>query len=632
MLLSLMRKHAKSWIIKFLIAVIAIVFIFYFGYSFKGREGLKIAYVNGELITGADYQKGYYEMLEGLQRQYKGAWNDNLIKVFDLKNKALDNLINQKLISQEARRLGLDVTEEVVQKSIMDYPAFQTNGRFDLGRYHALLSHNRMKPEDFEAAMARELLQERLKQFLFTFMAVTDNELRDHYTYENEKINVSYVHFAPETFKKDLKPDQADMDTYYEAHKEAYRVPEKIKAAYLTIDPKTYHDQLKATDREIRDYYEYNQTRYAEARKVKARHILFKLAQDASPEDEAKVKEKASLVLEQARQEGADFAELAKEHSEGPTAPKGGDLGYFSEGQMVKAFEEAAFKLKKDEISDLVRTRFGFHIIKAEDVKEARTKPLEEVREDIKADLIGNSATELAHEKGLSLIDQMPYEVDLAQYGKEHDMDIHQSDFFAQTEAIPNIGGTQKLWESLFALEKNEASELMEIDDKFYIFQVAERKDAYIPDLAEVREKVREDVIDDLAAKQAKAAAESYLADMKKGADWDELAKEKGLEPQTTEFFTRLDSVPDVGYDEDLLDGVFHLNEEKRMLDRVYENFRGAFVFRWGERREIDEKKFEEDRERSRLSVMQSKQARAFESWLGVLKEKAEIELITPVT
>ena len=171
-MLSLMRKHAKSWLIKFLIFIIAIVFIFYFGYSFTARRGLKMAYVNGDLISGLEYDKTYRDLLEALQKQYKDMWNDNLIKTFDLKNRALEGLISQKLISQEAKRLGLDVTEEEVQKAIMNYPAFQVNGQFVIGRYRSLLNYNRMKPEDFEASISQDLLEEKLKQFLFAFMEV----------------------------------------------------------------------------------------------------------------------------------------------------------------------------------------------------------------------------------------------------------------------------------------------------------------------------------------------------------------------------------------------------------------------------------------------------------------------------
>ena len=210
------------------------------------------------------------------------------------------------------------------------------------------------------------------------------------------------------------------MEKYFDDHKETYRVPEKIKVAYVVFDPDAYKDQMKVSEDQIKDYYEDNLDTFKEKKQVKARHILFMLAENASKEEEEKVKQKAMSVLQQARA-GADFAELAKKHTEDPSGKEsGGDLGYFSAGQMVKPFEDAAFKLKKEEISDLVRTPFGYHIIKVEDVKEAKTKTLEEVRGQILATLQKTATTDMAHEKALSFVDRMPYQADLVKYAAEN--------------------------------------------------------------------------------------------------------------------------------------------------------------------------------------------------------------------
>ena len=631
MVLSLMRKHAKSWLIKFMIAIIAVVFIFYFGYSFRAGRGLKIAYVNGEVISGLEYQKAYWDLLEGLRRQYKDVWNDNLIKVFDLKNRALDNLINQKLISQEAKRLGLAVTETEIQEAILEYPAFQINDQFDIGRYRAVLSQNRMKPEDFEESMAKELLVGKLRQFLFAFMTVTDQEILAYYTYENEKTKISFIQFRPDTFKESIEPDEARMKEFFDERKEEYRVPEKIKVAYLLIDPDTFKDQVKPTDREIKDYYEYNINTFSEPKQVKARHILFKLSQDASEAEEKEVREKAAKVLEEAKQ-GKDFAELAEKFSEGPTKAKGGDLGYFSEGRMAKPFEVAAFKMKKGEISELVRTRFGYHIIKVEDIKEARTKSLDEVREQIVKTLVENATAELAHESALSLIDQMPYDTDLAEYAAERDLKVKYSEYFSQDQPMPGIGGDERLRQALFSLEGNETSEVIELNGKFYIFQVAERKPSYLPEMKEAEDKLKEDFAAHLAAKEAKAAAEKFLAELHKGKEWEELVKEDNMEPQTTDFFTRRGSIPKIGYAPDLQEIAFGLNDNNRYPDSVFENDSGAFVIRWEEKKEIDEEKYQEESERYRFSLMQTKHRRAFQIWLESLKMKAEISIVNPVS
>ncbi|HBF42200.1 MAG TPA: hypothetical protein DDW42_00965 [Desulfobacteraceae bacterium] len=631
MLLSLMRKHAKSWLIKVLIGIIALVFVFYFGYSFTAKRALKMAFVNGELISRMEYENTYHDLLDSLQRKYKGVWNDKLIKVFNLKKRALDNLISQKLINQEAKRLGLDVTEGEVQKSIMDYPAFQVNGQFDVGRYRALLSNNRMKPDDFEASMAQDLLQDKLKQFLFAFMDVTDREVQDFYTFANEKIKFSFVQFMPENYIKLVKPDQASMKAFFEERKENYRIPKKIKVSYLVIDPDAFKDKAKVTDMEIKGYYEYHRDEFTKPKQIRASHILFKLKKGATEKEEKTVKERADKVLKEARQ-GKDFATLARKYSEGPTKKKGGDLGYFSSGRMEKPFETAAFKLKKGEISDLVRTGFGYHIIKLVDLKEAKTKTLEEVRDQIVKKLIESVTMELAHEKGLSLIDQMPYDVELSEYAAEHKLEAKKTDYFTQNEPIPGIGGDDKLRQSLFSLEKNETSELFELKGKFYIFQVADINLSYLAKMDEVVDKVKRDFTAYLAGKKAKSNAEDYLADLKNGKEWDKLAKEKNLIPEETKFFTRRDSIQKIGDAPGLQESAFGLNQDKRYPDKIFESNKGVFVIRWDGKKGIDEKKYQEESEKYRLSLIQIKHRRAFEDWLENLRKNAKIEIVSPET
>ncbi len=624
-----MRKHAQSWLIKALIAIIAAVFVFYFGYSFKAKRALKTATVNGELITSDEYRKAYFSLMDAFRMQYKDRWNDDLIKTLDIKNMALNNLIDQRLILQEAGRLGFDVTESEIQQAIMDYEAFRINGRFDMGRYQALLSRNRMKPEDFEATLSQDLLTGKIRLFLSAFSDVTDQEVLEHHTYNNEKIKISFVQFKPDKFRESVKPEENAMKDFFDKNKEDYRVPEKIKIAYIEIDPKTMEQGIKVSEEKIKSYYEYDIDTYSEPKKVKARHILFKLDESAQEEKAKEVKEKAQSVLKEAR-EGKDFAELAKKYSDGPTKTKGGDLGYFSSGQMVKPFEDAAFKMKAGEISDLVRTNFGFHIIKVEDVKEAASKTFEEVRDQIEKTLVQNTSVELAFEKGQDLIDQMPYDTELSQYAADHDMDIKHTDYMAQNERIPGIGGDQKLRQTLFALEENETSDLVELGGKYYIFQVSDRKASYLPEMEVSIDKVKKDFIDHLAAGEAKAVAEGFLAELKEGKAWEELAKEKQLKIEQPDFFTRQGYVPKIGYNPELLETIFRLTESKRYPDTVFESKKGSYVFRWEAYEGIDEEKFEKEKESQRYSMMQTKHGQLFENWLASLKNNAEINIISP--
>lgn len=629
MVLSLMRKHAKSWLIKFLIAIIALVFIFYFGYSFTSRRAVKVAQVNDEVITGLEFQKTYRDMLEALQRQYRDMWNDNLIRTFDLKGKAFNTLVEQKLINQEARRLGFEITEDELKRTIMNYRAFQVNNQFDVGRYRAILSRNGMKPEDFEDSMAQELLRRKLREFLLTFSPVTEKESWNHFTFANEKVQIAYILFRPESFKKSVKVTEEELASFFKQHVENYRVPEKIKVSYLELDPKDFEDKVAIDDQRIREYYEYNIESFREKERVRARHILFRLKEGAEKSKEERVRKKAESVLKKAR-EGEDFAELARKYSEGPTGPKGGDLGYFQRGTMVKAFEEAAFGLKKGQVSDLVRTPFGYHIIKVEDVKKARTKPLEEVREQVKKILVRNAAAELAHEKGLTLMDQMPYDVDLDAYAAEHGIKAKTSAPFSKDEPIPGVGGTAKLRESLFALEKRETSDLIEQGGKFYIFQVVERIPSFLPKLDTVRKDVEGDCVSERAAAAAQKAARGFLEKVRAGGDWETLAKEQGLKPVKTGFFGRQGGVPGIGAAGELQETAFKLGAERRYPDRVFPTPRGSYVIRWEAYQPPDKEKYANEKVRFEQMLSQAKQSNLFRRWLEALKGVAHIEVLAP--
>jgi peptidyl-prolyl cis-trans isomerase D len=624
-----MRRHAQSWLIKFLIGMIAVVFIFYFGYSFRSKEGVRIAYVNGDVITGSEYDKVFKSILERFQRQYGDAWNEKLVDVFDLRNRALQSLIDQKLLSQEAKRIGLDVTEKEIQQEIISYPAFQFLGRFDESRYRSLLLQNRMKPEDFEEAITQDLLQRKVEQFLTTFVPVNDQEILDLYAFAHRKVKIAFVQFLPEKYKESVKIDDKALENYFSEHKERFRVPQKLKIGYIVIDPRDFEDEdtLNITGEEVLAYYEENLERFGEEKQVRARHILFKLGPDASEDDVERVRQKALTVLERARK-GEDFTRLAREYSEGPTREKDGDLGYFSRGKMLKPFDEAAFNMEKGQIGDLVRTSFGYHIIKIEDVKESRTRTLEEVQAEIEDILVKTRSTEAAHEKALSLLDQMPYDVNLQDYASAHKVTFKRSEDFSQDEPIPEIGGDVKTREMLFSLDKNDVTNLIESGEKFYIIQVMDKEESHLPEFRQVYDRVREDYAKDTAFQEARSAAEAYLYRLRAGEDWGKMAEESGITPHITVFFTRNDPVPQIGNLNALTESAFALSEQDRYPDQVFQNERGVFVIRWEDQEDFDREKYEENKESFRSSWLVLKHQTIYRVWLENLKKNAEIDIV----
>ena len=625
MLLGLMRKHAQTWIIKSVIAMIALVFIFYFGYNFTSDEGIKVAEVNGESIGRREYEKAYRDMLINLQNEYKDVWSDKLIDAFDLKTRALEGLIQQKIINQEAEKMGLMVTKNEIQERILEFPTFFTNGRFDESKYRYLLTSNHITPEEFEKSLSTDLLQQKLTQFLTTFLILSDQEIRDNYTYANEKIKLAFVKFSPDEFKESIQKEKEAVNSFFEERKESYRAPEKIKIAYIKISPASFRDKVKLDDDVLKGYYEDNIDTFTQENQVKARHILFKVAPDASPEDQDKIKEKAESVLERAKK-GEDFSELAKEFSDDPSKSKGGDLGYFTKGRMVKEFEDAAFSLKKDEISDLVKTTYGYHIIKVDDIRESKVKTFDEVRGQIDSVLRRTRSVEMAEDRALSLIDQIPYDIDLKEFAADHEAPFYNSEFFSRSEPIPMIRSNSKLVETLFNLQKGDVTELIELNNEFYIMQVIERKDSYLPELDEVLAQVEEDYVDNMALEMAAAEAEKYLQSVREKGDWEALAKEKNRTIETTDFFSRRGNPGKIGSAPGLQEEAFKLDADNPYPEQVFKNNKGAYVVKWEEKQGIDPAKYEEEKEMYGKSLTQRKQQEAFLDWIDRMKAKSKID------
>jgi len=630
MFITLMRKHTKGILVKVMVGLIAVVFVFWGVYAIREKPGSKIAYVNGDLITGLEYEAKYREMLDALQKQYKEYWNDTLVKAFQIKQRALNSLIEKRLISQESNRIGLGVTDDEVANAIFTYPAFQVNGKFYEGRYRSLLSYNRMEPADFESAIKLELLGKKIQNFIKCFFPLTDLEMMDYYSYQKEKVNIGFVSFNPRDLKGKMVVKQDEKEAYFKAHKEKYRIPEKIKIAYLVLAPSDFLDKVTIAEKEISDFYELNQESFKNPKKIKARHILLKVSPDASESEETNTKEKALSLLKRLK-DGEDFAALAKKYSQGPTASKGGDLGYFTRGKMVKSFEELAFSLKKGEIGGPVKTRFGWHIIRIDDIKNTTIKTLSEVRNQIVTTLKNDISNEIAHERALTLMDQMPYDINLATYAAQHGLAVKETDYFPKKGTIPGLGGDERLIKSIFSLKKGETSEIIEHKDKFYIIQVVDNKDSHIPKMSEVSDQLDKDVINHLSLIAAKREAESYLEELKGGADWFELAKNKGLKTDETGFFTRRENTPKIGYSPLLSEVTFSLSSQKRYPDEAFEVNNKVYIIRWLTKEDIKMNDFDKEKKSFKQMLLLTKNRRIFNAWLQSIKEKAEIKIVTPI-
>jgi peptidyl-prolyl cis-trans isomerase D len=621
--------------IKIMIAIIAITFILYFGFRYTDQQKSKIATVNGEIINELEYKntrKMFVEMLQKQYRQYHMVLNDKILKSLNLDKKVLDDLVNGKLLSQEAGHIGLNVTQKELQDHILTFPAFQNQGHFDENRYAALLREKNMQPPDFEKEQSKFLLMQKTKQFLTRFTPVTKQELLDFYSFMNQKVKISFIQIPSNAFEKSVTVDPKAMQAYFNKNRETYRVPDKIKVAYMIVDPEAFKDKITIDEKDIQAYYEDNQSKYEEKKQIKARHILFRVDLKVTPAEEANIKEKAMTVLKRA-QAGEDFAKLAKEFSQDEsTAPNGGLLEYFTEAKVVRPFGQEAFKLKKGEVShSLVRTEFGYHIIKVEDIKEAKTWSLEEVRPEIIKKLSAAVQSEDAYNKADDLLHKFPYDMDLKKYAEQNGLPAKESGYFAQDENIPEWTDTQKINAALFDLNKGDLSEIIEFQNKFYIFQVLDPKPSYLPELKEVQDKVQKAFTESLAKLEAQKEAEKVLAKLKQGEAWENFTKDSRFLHATTNFFKRNENLPELSNVPELKEAAFELNAAQKYPAKVFENDTGAFIIKWEANEDIDQAKYAEEMQNSQGSLQDSKNQILVNSWMEFLKTSGRIEIIRQV-
>ncbi|MGB6379165.1 MAG: SurA N-terminal domain-containing protein, partial [Syntrophobacteria bacterium] len=569
-MLGTMRKHATSWLIKVACFAIVIVFIFWGGYSYTEKKASRVAVVNGSYIGLREYQSTYSNLVEQMRRQFGRQFSSELVETLNLKGQALDRLINRRLILTEAGMLEFDVSREELQNAIVSYPAFQTNGQFDSLRYQQILRSNKLTPQDFEANQREDLLINKVEQFITRGTKVLESEMLSFFHHTRDRVNLAYVQIDPQDFKNQVKVDEAAVRDYFDKHRENYRLADKRNILYVRFVPQDYLAEVEVTDQEIEEFYQLHQDDYREPKKVHARHILFRISEKAKTAEIQEILDRAKKVLDLARK-GDNFAELARKYSDDSTASKGGDLGYFKSGDMVKPFADSAFSLKKGEISDLVRTRFGVHIIKVEDIKEESVKPLAAVKETVRQSLKEERSREIALQRADSFIDLSRALDDLQKAAAEAGLEVKESGLFAAEEPVPQLGRHPEINEIIFALRSKEISPAFSIGDDQLVAQLVEIQDSRLEEFAEAQERVQEDWITEQSEVLARKQAQEWLETARQEGNLAKVARRNKLKINKTGLFTTVSPAPPFGNQRDMVITAFSLTPEQPLPSEVYE-------------------------------------------------------------
>jgi peptidyl-prolyl cis-trans isomerase D len=625
-MLSILRKHAASGIIKVILFLIVVVFVFWGFEGFRSDRSGRVALVNGEAITIDEYRLAYNNLLERYRQQYGGQLNEEFIEMLQIRKQAMDSLVNQKLMELEAKKLDFRVSDQELADYIRNVEAFQNGGVFDGRRYREILARIRTTSEQFEQEQRISLMIQKLRDFIVGNVKVSDDETMEFFKWFNASVKIKYTIFDPDKYEI-AAPDSDILKAYFEENKEVFRLKPMRKVRYVHINPEDYTDKVILSDQEIKEYYELNIGEYNTEETVEARHILIRVDNDAEEHIWEEKKQQILSILEKVR-EGEDFAEIAGRYSEDPSREQGGKLGVFGRGSMVKPFEDAAFSMKAGEISDPVRTQFGWHIINVENVNTAKTLTLEEAEEQIKNRLKETRSKALAYDDAEAVY-QISFEGDdLVKAAEKHGLSLKTTDFFTDEGPQDNsVMPRDKFTEIAFSLSDMEIGEINELFDGFYIIQLIGIQESRIPDFEEVNEKVESRWMLAKQDEMARQDAESFLEMVKSESVMEDISKEFDVVVSESDFFRRNQSIPNLGYEPEISNVAFGLSSEKKYPEKILKGNNGYYIIAFQDRKEPDNEDFEKEKENIRQRLMIQKQMKTFEDWMTQIRNNSKISI-----
>jgi peptidyl-prolyl cis-trans isomerase D len=625
-MLDRMRRH-RGWL-KWSLALVVLTFVVFYIPDFLttstgAAPGEVLAQVEGEPITVGAFTRRYNAQVQAYRNAYGGQLNDQLLKQLGIDRQILNQLVDEEAMVAEARKQGITVSDVEIKERILALPGFQENGRF-VGeqRYRQILQFQNppMTTADFERSLRRALQIEKLRNALTGWMTVSDQEVADEYRRRNEKVKLDVVPLNAESFKSQVTVTDAELAAAFDKNKERYRIGEKRKIKYALLNVDQVRETLSISDAEIEAFYKQNVSQYQTPAQVRASHILFK----TEGKDENAVKAKAEEVLKMAKAPNADFAALAKKFSEDESnASNGGDLDYFGRGRMVPEFENVAFAMKAGEVSDLVKTAFGFHIIKVVDNKPESTRPLAEVKSEIEDQLKWQKAQAEAEKQAKAMEATIKTPADLDRVAKEKGLTVVETPLVQMAEPIEGIGSQPELSGRLFGMKEGEVTPAMRVSTGWLFGTVTGRQEPYIPKLDEVKAKVTEDVKNDKAQDLARQRASAIAAELKAAKDFAAAAKKNGLEVKSTELVTRGSAIADLGISEAIDNAAFAL-PQGGVSDAIVTP-QGTAIVRVAEKVDVTDSEIEAGKDQLRDEMVNLRRDKFFGAYMQKAKQGLKI-------
>lgn len=499
-------------------------------YTGFGDASNVVAKVAGEPITSQEWEAAQREQMERLRETFGDQFDPKIFDTPEAKQAVLDNLISQRVLAAEASRQNLTVPDQALQQAILSMPGLTgPDGKFDTARYKELLGVQGLTPTIYEARLRRDLALQQLNAAVQTTAFAPKTVANLLSDLNDQERTVQEMMFSLKDFLPKVNVTDDMLKAYYEKNAAQFQIPERVDIEYAVLSSESLASQIQVSDADIESYYKQNAQRYTTEEQRQASHILITVKKDASDAERAAAKAKAEALLADVRKNPANFAAIAKANSQDPgSAEAGGDLGLFGKGAMVKQFEDAAFKLKPGEISDVVESDFGYHIIKVTDVKAGAVKPLAEVRDEIAAEIRKQMAAKKYAELAETFNNTVYEQADsLKPVAEKLNLKVQTAQNLTRQPdpALPAsaLYNNQKFLQAIFsddAIKNKNNTEAVEVAPNTLVAgRVAQYKPASKRPFEEVKSTIRERVVLQEALAMARKAGEDKLAALRKNDD-----------------------------------------------------------------------------------------------------------------
>ena len=515
----------KRRVVQIIMGMATLPFLFWGIESYRNAadSGDYVAVVEGEKIQRQEFDQELRKQQENMRGALGENFKESMLDAPELRLAVIERLVQQRLLKREAARIGMVVPDKQLAQVLRDIPAFQQDGKFSNARYEELLRDQGMKARVFEERVRQEMMQQQLTDIYTRQGFMSETVAEKIVRLAEERREVSLMHIQPAQFLSQMNADEATVKTYYEAHQEEFRLPEQARIEYLVLSLDELSTTVAVESDEITRYFEEHRADFGDQEERQASHILINVAAGASAEDKAAARSRAEQVLVEVRKSPQDFAGLAKKHSQDPgSANKGGDLGFFGRGMMVKAFEDAVFRMSPEQISDVVESDFGFHIIRLVAVKNGKVVRFEDVKDQVIQQVKKQKAAKTFNDMAESF-NNLVYEQNdsLQPAASKFGLTVRKSDWISRKTSEPAILANERLLQAVFsedAVRSKHNIEAVEVAPNVLVSaRVIEHKPAAMRSMEEAKAEIAKAVIQRKASDRAIQEGKETLVRLQKG-------------------------------------------------------------------------------------------------------------------